>query len=443
MSGVLLVTVAGMSPSLIGAYGSSTGVTPNLDEMATFGVLLDQCFLDSAELVEQLTSLATGRHAMQSLRPVNLWQALEEQGREFLFITDDPVAAAWAEQSGCAQVGLIDMPQANAAVERPIDSACVALFEAAATELANNDLDGLVWVHSQGLRAPWDAPLDLRQQFVDPEDPPPPADVGPPSFDVTKDTDPDAVVGWSQVAAAQMSVIDESLGLLLSVMKSRPDAAGWHYAAIGLGGVPLGEHGRVGWGRPQCHAEELQCAAVLCPAPTVPIGWRRGELFQLADIGATIWTMCQLPIVDPDDMWGRSLIQWHATESADRWPAEFQSAIAKVGANYWLRVPAWSAMWDGLAEGYAADDAKEGADQSLRSSHDPLSRGWLLDTLARRRPKLYVKPDDRWEVSEVADRCQPVIEELQQQVIRMLEALERNARSAVPAVEPALYELIR
>ena len=29
------------------------------------------------------------------------------------------------------------------------------------------------------------------------------------------------------------------------------------------------------------------------------------------------------------------------------------------------------------------------------------------------RPKLYVKPDDRWEVNDVADRCPEVVEELQ------------------------------
>jgi hypothetical protein len=429
MSRVLIVTVSGMNPSLIGAYGSSTGVTPNLDELATHGILLDQCYLDSFDLKEQLTSLSTGLHALQCSRPIDLWHLLEQSGDHPMFITDAPEAAAWAEEVGCRQVGLIDAPWPDAAAERPIDCASVALFEAAAHELANSDLEGLVWVHSRGLRGPWDAPLELRRQFVDPEDPMPPDDVGPPDFSVTQDTDPDAMVGWSQVAAAQLSILDESLGMLHSVLQARPDASAWHFLVLGLGGVPLGEHGRVGGDRPQCHAEELQCMAILSPATAAPIGWRRSELFQLPDLGTTLRKFCQLP--PAQSAWGYDVSEWSVSESPHLWPASLQAAIMHHRGQWWLRVPAWSALW-------AIDEAA------------PLIVDEMVDWLAQFQhaagtvqPRLYVKPDDRWEVSNVTSRCGAVVDMLQGHAAQVLAGLAQNDRRLLTRVEPELAEMLR
>jgi arylsulfatase A-like enzyme len=38
--------------------------------------------------------------------------------------------------------------------------------------------------------------------------------------------------------------------------------------------------------------------------------------------------------------------------------------------------------------------------------------GWFLRMPEDALPELYVKPDDRWEMNEVANRCEPVVEEL-------------------------------
>ncbi|MCA9160204.1 MAG: sulfatase-like hydrolase/transferase, partial [Planctomycetales bacterium] len=102
----VVVVIEGLGTNLVGAYGSSTAITPTLDQMASQGVLLDQCFLDSQQLHEQLRSLWTAAHALQTgALPWNLWQAFAARwgggsrvsGLARL-LTDSPQVAELAEQ---------------------------------------------------------------------------------------------------------------------------------------------------------------------------------------------------------------------------------------------------------------------------------------------------------------------------------------------------------
>ena len=61
-------------------------------------------------------------------------------------------------------------------------------------------------------------------------------------FPVLPETDPDEVVGWTQVAAAQVAVVDEAMaGLAGCLQELHSD---WSYCLVGLGGVPLGSISR-------------------------------------------------------------------------------------------------------------------------------------------------------------------------------------------------------
>ncbi len=422
MRGVLFITVEGMGTGLVGTYGSNIGATPTLDEMAAHGIVLDQCFLDSTNLVRQLTSLASCRHAMQSPANVtNLWQLLQSSGDSACFLTDSPQAAEWAADSDCERVVLVEPPAVQQAACKSHECAVVSLFANAAEEIENSEAAGFFWIHSSGLRLPWDVPLTMRARFADPDDPEPPQEIGPPCFDVTPTTDPDAVVGWGQVAAAQISLVDDCVATLLAMIANRTDSSKWSCAIVGLGSVPLGEHERVGWGRPQLHGEELQCVAIVQPAPPAPIGWRRAELFQLPDIGATI-RHC-LGFDEPESaVWGRNLLQWIPSDIPVRWRQAYQVAILKTENQLWLRSPAWSAVWQ---------------------TNDPAKLEELIALGEKTPVKLYVKPDDRWEVSEIGDRCPHIVEALCHTAVNTWNCLEKNDRELLPALEEPLCDLLR
>lgn len=422
MRGVLLITIEGIGTGLVGAYGASLGATPALDALAARGIVLDQCFLDSQDLRQQLTSLATGRHALQTpSHAPNLWQLLTQAPQAARFLTDSSVAAEWAADVGCEEITFVQPPEVEQAANSTHESGLVALFANAAQELGDEDADGFVWIHSSGLKLPWDAPLALRAQFTDPEDPAPPCGVTPPQFEVTPHTDPDTIVGWGQVAAAQISMIDDCLAMLLAILDSRPDADDWACSILGLGGVPLGEHQHVGWGRPQLHGEELHCVAIVRPAPAVPIGWRRAELCQLPDMAATLRECCGVAD-EANTAWGRSLLAWIPSDIPARWHKEHTLAIVRTEHQLWLRAPAWSVVWE-------IDMATD-----LHA---------LTNDNESRQVKLYVKPDDRWEVSEIADRCPQVVDVLSQHARALLTCLDANSREQVPELEEVLCELLR
>ncbi len=408
MNSVLVVTVEGLSPGLIGAYGSSTARTPGIDRMAASGVLLDQCFLDSQDQDRQLCSLWTGRHALQvESQEWTIWRNLQNN-RGARLLTDCERVAELAAQYGCESVTLITPSAASAAAHEIADCAVVELFAAAADDLVDGE-PGLVWVHSRGLKLPWDAPLELREEFADPDDPSPPAEVAVPGMDIHSSTDPDLVVGWSQVAAAQAAVIDEALYGLIETVESREDASQWSCLFSSLAGVPLGQHGRLGWGRPQLFGEELHLATVILPAKDLPIGVRRPELFQLPDLAATLAALLKLDY--PSSHWGRNLLELGAADSATRWPCALRLAMLSGEKQMWIRSPAWSALLDHQSDGD--------------------------------RDQLYVKPEDRWEVSQVADRRRDIVIQLRELAQLFLQAAGAGDRSLLPELHDELINLMR
>lgn len=414
----MVIAVEGLGTGLVGAYGSSTAVTPAIDSLAANGILLDQCFVDSQQLERQVESLWTARHALQPGEAQwNLWRDVADRetddwnGR---LLTDSVQVAEAADRAGCPSVTLIEPTQPDRPATETSGCAVMDLFAAAAAELASGP-PGLIWIHSRGLRLPWDAPLELRGQFADPEDPPPPADTCLPETDVDRQTDPDWLVGWGQVAAAQSAVIDEAISALLHSIAGRSDASAWAWVLATLGGVPLGVHGRLGWGRPQLYGEELHTATIISPAERLPIGLRRPELFQLPDVAASVAELLALPL--PSELWGRSVLQYGTAEAPQRWPSELSIAMIANERQSWIRSPAWSA----LLPVESADHVGE-----------PLQTA-----------QLFVKPEDRWEVSQIAERRREVVERHRELAMQFRQACQDNQRSQLPLLEDELINLLR
>lgn len=435
-----MIVVEGMGTGLVGAYGSCTAITPAIDSLAAKGILLDQCFVDSQNLPQQLASLWTARHALQSSeRKWNLWQAVSERENAAWgarLFTDCEQVASVADDYGCPSVTLVEPPLAKSPASDSSQCSLMSLFAAAAEELASGD-PGLLWIHSRGLRLPWDAPLELRAKFADPDDPLPPSEIEPPAFDVGPHTDPDDLVGWGQVAAAQCAVIDEAISALLHTVAGRNDAALWSWLLTSLGGVPLGEHGRVGWGFPQLFGEELHTATIVVPAPPLPIGVRRPELFQLPDIAASVAELLAIDVTTEkggynrvarrSGTWGRSAIQYGVAESPQRWPNELSLAMIAGNQQVWLRTPAWSAVLP-----VAPTESESSGPDLTELGHTELEP-----------EKLFVKPEDRWEVSNIADRRRDIVVRHHELAQVFWEAARHDDRSKLPTLEDDLTNLLR
>ncbi|HAC90869.1 MAG TPA: hypothetical protein DCF63_09590, partial [Planctomycetaceae bacterium] len=160
-------------------------------------------------------------------------------------------------------------------------------------------------------------PIDWRVRMADSDAPEPPSQIGPPGFPIDSETNPDWVVGWGQVAAAQAAAIDYAIDLLRTAAEEHDQA--WAWVLIGLQGVPLGEHGWVGWGRSQLFTEELQTAVIIQPQTAMPIGFRRFELTQLPDLAAT--TAHLLGLEWSTQVWGQSQMDQPSDDVSTDWPS--------------------------------------------------------------------------------------------------------------------------
>lgn len=421
---VIVISIEGIATSLVGAYGSSLAETPALDSLAAGGIVLDQCFLDSRVSEEMLTSLWSGEHALtRQLRQstskpqaneanadaaqsmLNIWRVLQGTASGVgMLVTDCPRVAKLAEQFGCERIYLVEQLPANRPASDVMQCAVMGLFSAAAEAIQELDeedcLHRLCWIHSRGLRLPWDTPIELRNNFKDSEDPDPPAGVGPPHLQLTADTDPDEVLGWSQVAAAQTAVLDQAMALLQTIVNE-----GWSWCFIGIDGCPLGEHNWVGWQQDTLHDEQLQCVAIVRPWPQPLIGWRVAEVCQLPDLAATVAELCGLTLADS---WGIAQLGEPQDASPLSWNSWHQVAVLIEAEKVWIRTPAWSCTME-----------------SEHSQH------------------LYVKPDDRWEVSEVSNRCHEVVNELRTLANAFSAIANHNCRNQLPKLADILCDYRR
>ncbi|MCA9183502.1 MAG: hypothetical protein KDA51_18705, partial [Planctomycetales bacterium] len=82
----------------------------------------------------------------------------------------------------------------------------------------------------------------------------------------------------------------------------------------------------------------------------------------------------------------------------------------------WLRTPAWSAILENLEAGSHGDTGND---------------------------QLFVKPEDRWEVSQIANRRRDIVELHRQLLPRFAAAARCGQRSALPDLDEDLLNLLR
>lgn len=212
-----------------------------------------------------------------------------------------------------------------------------------------------VWTHLRFASGPWDAPTELTEELVSEEDPEVPSTVQPPS-DTSTHTGDDLAFTASIRYARQVMALDACLGAVVAALDEVLGPSRYTLAIVGVRGFALGEHGCVGIDDPRPYAEMRHAPLLLRSA---------GDCHHRR----------VARIVSPTEL-GRLLL----ASKPDETGGHQEDGVL-------LHSPAGHAWQNGE---------------------------WKLVTHTERTPELYSKPDDRWEINDVAVRHEHVVEELQQ-----------------------------
>jgi len=347
----------------LGPYGNEWIATPNLDRLASEGIVFDNhisaCPDPAAARREWIDRLTRMKSA--GLRTV-----LVRANRE---TTDAPAEfyAAWAE--------LFDA-RPDPADESPLD----ALLRSLPTILdnLNESQDWFLWIDFDRLTPPWVVKPEVFEVYVEDLDDDGPADydeepvrpwIDPPTgwFD-TND-----LASWEllhRTVAAVVTVFDAELGQLIGMLRERglDRTATWLLTADR--GWPLGEHGVLGPFRPWLHQELVQTPLIVRLPAGADAGLRIPAITQSVDLVAAVaeWF--------GDERAGRNLtplIRGDVESIRDHAITRLATATAEELS---IRTPGWAYL---LPIRVDPDD-------------DP------------REPLLFAQPDDPWEVNDCLSR---------------------------------------
>ena len=374
--GLLVLTIDRLPAWMMPTWGATWVSMPNLDTLGGRGLVFDRLLATSLDPRETLRTLTADG---------GLWREAAAAGWAAAVVTDEsslPAVGPGVER--------IEVPAASVAdTAADEDQTNAARLCAGARDLIVAGRHRLVWCHMSGLAVAWDAPEAFRENYVDPDDPPPPAGARVPHFTVGEDTDPDLVVGIRQVFAGQLTLLDRCVGQVLEAAAS----AGWAVLLAGLRGMPLGLHGVVGCerGNPPGgfpYGEWAHLPAILVDAAGRMAGQRYGGLVVPAEIGATLVGIVagqrSSPAAEPARLAG--LFDSWSAPPRDR-------VIVDAGGQAAIVTDGWHLV-----------------------ASRPHAGGGMP-------ARLFAKPDDYFELSDVANRCAAVADELE----RTLEPVWRGA----------------
>ena len=359
MSTKIIITVDGINSFMLGLHGNTSVETPAFDGLAADSISFDFAFAPSSDLNTALAAMFTGSQN----QPVT---ALIEGSSTF--VSDCPSAIEAAESAQFDSIASISPNDGDAPAKSPAQTQAADFFAAATEAVETLEQGDLLWLHFSGLTERWDAPLEMREQYRALDDPEPYADVKPPcfSFDANQD-DPDLLVSVQQSCFAQIAIIDRMLGVFLDHLAQIEVGQSAVVIVAGLRGYELGEHGHVGPAS-NLYAQSLHVPLLVrLPGADESTKNRRSHcLIQTSTIGD--WIIDSAGVKD----------QCEIIMDNDAPPIFFSSKSAAS-----VQTAAW---------------------KFLRWTDD---EGIVFE-------QLFAKPDDRWEVNDVASRCPQIVEEMEE-----------------------------
>ncbi len=364
----LVIAVDGLRASALGTYGNTSFPTPYMDALAARSLVAEWLLGISPKLSDFYEAAWDGFAGK-----------LQQARVRTCLLTDDPWIADQARKEHFLEVILFEAPKVSSAC-RIEDTHFTRFFSQAIEQLASWQKEvaektehGLLWVHLQGLTGPWDAPLEMRMRLLDEEDPEPLPIVEPPAV-LPLGEDPDLLLSYQVGYGAQIELLDSCVSGFIEAFEAMEWSAPRLAMLVGSRGFALGEHGVIGHSVENLFSEQLHLPWIV-HASGMEFPYPRVNGFaHPADLGATLldWFGCQ----ERSSNFAESLLKFASGDGGRL----RQIALAQnPSGERMIRTPAW--MLQASAETGSAE-------------------------------KLFVKPDDRWEVNDVASRCHEIVAKL-------------------------------
>jgi arylsulfatase A-like enzyme len=439
---VLVIVARGLQAGALSCYGNSWIEAPNLDFLASEGIVFDQHIADAVEADAVRRVWRSGRYYLPAMHgtdpaPVaaaDLLSALRGRQIHTCLIRDDSHPAPPAFELGWDQVQRIPAPPSDSEdtpLVRTLDAARAAL-----QALAGRD-QWLLWLELATPLPPWDLPEDFRQPYFShtpAEDPVPEDDedmsdsLEPTAGDASEDNSEENENGaeiLEPIPGTFAGVIDPSDDtIFLRLQSSYAAAVSYFDAGIGqlledLGdsaddililitadsGLPLGEHDFVGPGRPWLHEETVHLPLILRLPGGAEAGRRVAALTQPVDLAATLADVFEVPLPDTH---GHSLVPLVQGDVETVRPYACGGNRVDMAAEWCLRTLEWAFLL-------------------------PMPE----DQMPPRGPQLYIKPDDRWEVNNVVQHEPELVDRLERALRAFVEAASKPGPLVAPPLDDA------
>ena len=417
---VLVITARGLQAGALGPYGNPWIDTPALDALAAEGVVFDWHFADAADAAGARCAWRTGRYHLSpdgtsATADPDLLAHLRQKGVYAHLIVDGSRPSPRGFETGWDRLEVVSSEGEETPLERTLAAA-----QAALKRLRKRD-GWLLWVDLATPLPPWDVPAEFQEPYfqeeeTDEEDaeaetasqeeksePLTPL-IDPPTGPI--DPEDDALYLRMQGSyAAAVSYLDAAVGELIESLREQKR---WERTAVLFTsdrGLAMGEHGIVGDVRPWPH-EEIIHLPLIVRLPGASEAVRRvAALTQAIDLAPTLAELLGAPL---EGTQGHSVLPLLRAEVEQVRP--YACAGLEIGGEVeWaLRTPEWVFLLP------------------VRTSGD-----------SARRPLLYVKPDDRWEMNDVRQHHLELAEEME----RTLRAFVEETRKPGPLTPPPLRDV--
>ncbi len=416
---ILCLAIDGLHIGQLGCYGSDAVPTPAFDRLASESFVLDQYVLDSPALKTVYRSSWQGVHALnKSADRASIFERLAAVDWRCSLMSDDAALFEDFTRTGLHEVNLLP-PSAEQTAESPSETGFARFFEAAVDMAAGLENSNLLWLHSRGLTAPWDAPYSYREELVeDEEEPSPPSMSAVPAVADCSEMDPDELLGIRRAYGGQIKLFDECLAAFLELFAASGLQDDTLLVLMGTRGFPLGEHAAIGHAGERLHEELIHVPCLLQFPDGLGANERASGLAQPTDLAATIldWAECDHSAFDGESL--LPLLKGECTSIRDRaCSVAYHSALplGTMPSELAIRTRYWHLRLD------------------LQSTPDD------EDSLAV-QPSLYVKPDDRWEQNEISSRCPDQVEALRTAIDDLESWLENGEGGFLEPLDECLRE---
>ncbi len=421
----MVVSFDHLHAGFLGCCGNDWIETPNLDRLAAEAVFFDQHFCENLDPAAANHAWWTGQYQFpidedRQRQTPSFVETLHARGvRSCLVVESDgrdetAVAPAFGDVLTVRGRDGFDVPEDETPFARVVRQSGDWLHESAAE---NRPM--LLWIKSRGVPIPWVPPQAFAELYLDEfglaeetastQEPEDEEEIEvfslPPAEEEGSTVERDASLDWRYAAAmyaAYITLVDRWLGMLLATLKESPGWEGALLIVTAAAGQELGEHAPVGNDSLFLRSESAQTPLWIRLPGSDQGGTRRQALVQTLDLPPTLleW-FCGGETdanAEQESLAGRSLLPLVRNEPVA--PREFV-VLGNDRAEWGIRTPDFFYV-------------------------EPGNRSPAAEPVPAR---LFEKPHDRWDQSDVLSQYPQVAEELQGLLRRRIAELAARSSS--------------